>query len=131
MRVRPRDTVSSKQKMIPASTISMLSCDVLVFNSSATAQQAQQAQQLFLREKGAAIYIYIISIISISGLIQRKYFFSHFCLLRLLRLLRSIQLAKSQSHTANISSELPSVAACDRRNAQHVLFARKSTTNLN
>ena len=70
------------------------------------AQQAQQAQQLFLREKGAAIYI-IYQLSTINGLIQRKYFFSHFCLLRLLRLLHSIQLAKSQSHTANISSELP------------------------
>ena len=27
MRVRPRDTVSSKQKIIPASTISVLSCE--------------------------------------------------------------------------------------------------------
>ena len=69
----------------------MLSCDVLVFNSSVTAQQAQQAQQLFLREKGAAIYI-LYQLSTINGLIQRKYFFSHFCLLRLLRLLRSAYL---------------------------------------
>ena len=47
MRVRPRDTVSSKQKMIPASTISMLSCDVLVFNSSATS--ATSATTVFER----------------------------------------------------------------------------------
>ena len=55
------------------------------------AQQAQQAQQLFLREKGATIYI-LYQLSTISGLIQRKYFFSHFCLLRLLRLLHSAYL---------------------------------------